>query len=100
MGDVWRAIDVKVSPDPMHPQRFLVEFAPRGITDGPGPGGDPLVVPKNMVVTVQDERGLKVIAFSHTSSPILHLGQADYEQKAIQAVTEYRLANLAKPSAE
>lgn len=100
MNDMWKAIEVIVSPDPMHPQRYSVEFRPDGSMQAGSLSGEHPEIPSNMVVTVQDEGALKAIAYSHTASPIPGLGQADYDERAIQAVSEYRLQNFKKPSAE
>src|SRR5262245_7333770 len=100
MSDVWRSIDVIVSPDPMHPQRYSVEFRSRTIILTRGPSGEKLAISPHKIVTVQDEDGFKAIAFSHLESAIPDLSQTDYAQKAIKAVSEYRAHHLKELSAE
>lgn len=91
MNDIWRKIDVIVSPHPVLSELYCVEFRPRELTQKRAPAGESPHVPKNLVLTVEDRGDLHITSFSHATNPILYLDHMDYELKAILAVSEYRL---------
>ncbi|HTU91901.1 MAG TPA: hypothetical protein VMF69_17600 [Gemmataceae bacterium] len=81
----WRAISVMVFPEVERADTYCVEFWPRQLQAAMEPGGQPQRVPSPARVWVEGER---ISAYRPPEKPLPHFEQADYEEKAVQAVRQ------------
>jgi hypothetical protein len=91
MKNIWRTVDVIVTPNPVSPERYQVEFRPRNRKREAK--ADVWEIETNMVLFVEYRGHLQVNSFTKATTPIPGFDLADYELKAILAVSEYRLHN-------
>ncbi|MHB1422187.1 MAG: hypothetical protein ACYC3I_03105 [Gemmataceae bacterium] len=81
----WRGISVMVFPETENPDTYCVEFWPRQLQAAIEPGGQPQRVPSPARVWVEGER---ITRYRPPEKPLPHLAQADYEEKAVEAVRQ------------
>jgi hypothetical protein len=81
----WRAISVMVFPETERPDTYCVEFWPRELQAALEPGGQPQRVPSPARVWVEGER---ITGYRPPEKPLPHLEQADYVEKAVEAVRQ------------
>ncbi len=91
MDDRKRGIQLDVRRDPLHPDRFEVEFWPNEMMLASGATGQLQATDRGTVVTVEDQAGLKVIAFHAAEKQYNDLQRTDYEEMAFEAVWEHIL---------
>jgi len=91
LNDRWRGFQLEVRPDPLHPDRYEVEFWPNEMMAASGPEGEFHAIARGTVVTLEDQGVLKVLAFHPSEQQYSDLQRADYEEKAREVLWDYRL---------
>jgi hypothetical protein len=81
----WYGISVMVFPEGNGADAYRVEFWPRQVRAALRPGGQPSRVPRPASVRVV---GGQVADYRSPEQPLPHVSQSDYEQKALEAVTQ------------
>jgi hypothetical protein len=89
MSDRWRGFQFEVRPDPLHTNRFEVEFWPNELMAATGPSGQVRAIERGTVVTIEDQPGLKVIGFQPSPKQYSDLQRGDYEDKALEVVRDH-----------
>src|SRR5205823_208896 len=85
-----RGISIVVFPEPQPEGAYRVEFWPHEPQAALGLDGQPRRVPRPAAVRVE---GGRVTEYRPPEKPLPHLGQSDYEQKALEAVAQLAATN-------
>lgn len=88
MNDRWRGIQYQVRPDPIHADRYEVEFWPNELMAARGPRGEVFPIEGGTVVTIEDQGEPRVIAFHPAEHQYSDLHRSDYEERAIEVLRD------------